>query len=438
MKNFKRLSLFFALYSLLFSFEINSLELSDNDSTSVIADLFSTFSSDYEGTTSFRSLLIPPGGRAESLGGAFTGLCNDINYISYNPAAACIQEQTEMAVFHNSWIADSSLDSIAYTTRFKDFGFGSQISCFYLPFTEYNYFGQRVHTDYYSESFVTLNAAYNFLSGYYFQGLSVGANVKFGFRSMPDYTENDTDAVIKNSGLSQSALAFAGDFGIFLRFNLFKTFSSRDANLKIGIAARNFGIALTGFTSSNGIQPDDPLPSSVNAGISYRPFKFLTISADFKQPVNFQNEYVFFSVGAGISLNITDFLTTNLGLEIKGGNPKASLGLEILLNKIILNATYTLDLTSSISPVNRISLSAKIKLGDRGRKVFQNEVDSLYNLGLEKYNAGKWQEAIDIWQNLLDEKDKNFDPAKTGIKSAKNQIKMFEEVEKYLQSLEIE
>ena len=49
-----------------------------------------------EGETSFRTLLIPIGGRPESLGSAFTGLCDDVSYINYNPAGSCIQNETQI------------------------------------------------------------------------------------------------------------------------------------------------------------------------------------------------------------------------------------------------------------------------------------------------------------------------------------------------------
>ena len=104
------------------------------DLTDTLAGSFLEMAGDNEGTTGFRSLLIPQGGRSESLGGAFTGLCDDVSYIDYNPAASAILENTEIALFHNAWIADSAMETIAATTRFNNFGIGGKISCFYVPF----------------------------------------------------------------------------------------------------------------------------------------------------------------------------------------------------------------------------------------------------------------------------------------------------------------
>ena len=78
-------------------------------------------------------------------------LSDDISFLNYNPAASSIQKETQFAVFHNSWISDSNYETIAYTTRFNNFGFGVQASCFYVPFTEYNIFGDRTAGSYYTE-----------------------------------------------------------------------------------------------------------------------------------------------------------------------------------------------------------------------------------------------------------------------------------------------
>ncbi|MBQ2118540.1 MAG: DUF4956 domain-containing protein, partial [Clostridia bacterium] len=55
-----------------------------------------------------------------------------------------VNEKALIDELNNSWIADSNMETIAATTRFGNFGVGSKISCFYLPFTEYNSFGERV------------------------------------------------------------------------------------------------------------------------------------------------------------------------------------------------------------------------------------------------------------------------------------------------------
>ena len=96
-----------------------------------------------------------------------------------------------------------------------------------------------------------------------------------------------------------------------------------------------------------------------------------------------------------------------------------------------MNLNYTLDLTSSTTPLNRISLSGKIMLGDRGRHIIEKQVDEYYMEGLKLYSNAQWQEAIIHWEQAL-KLNKRFDPAILGIESARAQINMFENIKNSL------
>jgi len=409
--------------------------VSITDATSAIGDLFSSFVDPNEGSTSFRSLLLPFGGRTESLGNAYTGLCDDISYLRYNPAAGSIQKETQVALFHNSWIADSKLETLAYTTRFKNIphlSYGGYISCFYMPFTEYDLFGDRVAGNYYTETVAAINASYNLLAGYDFKGLAAGITVKTGWRGMPDYTDNDTGAIISGSGFAQSGLSIMADIGIMLQFNFLKFYSSRDPNVRIGISAQNIGVSLTGFGDK--IQLDDPLPSTVAAGISVKLVKSVTLSFDFVQPLNLFDigTYLIPYFNSGVSIQFASFVSLLAGFSLKGANPRISTGLEFEVAKIRLNMNYTLDLTTSLAPLNRISLSAKILLGDKGRSITDAQVDEYYKLGLKYYADAQWEDAILVWEEAL-KLNRRFDPAIQGIQSARYQIEMFQMIQESLQ-----
>ena len=333
------------------------------------------------------------------------------------------------------WIADSKMETLAFTTRFKNqphFSLGGYASCFYLPFTEYNLFGDRVTSGYYSETFGAINLSYNILAGYDFKGLALGMTLKSGWRGMPDYTDNDSDQIIKGSGLEQSGLAIAGDIGFILQFNFLKYYYSREPNVRIGFSAQNLGIGLTGFGKQ--IKIDDPLPTLFSAGISLRFIKPITLSADIQQPVNlFQmGTYLTPYLNSGISFQFTDFLAVLGGFSLKGGNPRFSAGFEFEVQKIRFNFNYSLDFTTSFSPLNRISLSAKVMLGDKGRSIIDKQVDDYYQRGLIYYAEANWQAAIDVWNEAL-KLNKRFDPAKLGIQSAQYQIDMFQKIRDSLQ-----
>ena len=414
------------IFSLTARLQVNALDYTEI-SNFLTDSFFSTYGSN-EGTTSFRSLLIPIGGRAESLGSSYTGLSDDVSYIDYNPAASSINKESEIALFHNAWIADSAIETIAGTTRFGNLGIGGKVSCFYVPFSEYDSFGTKLTGSYYSETTAVLNVSYNFSAGYTFKGLAAGLNVKAAWRSIPDYCDNDTGEIISGSGLEQSALGLMADAGIMMQFNIGKFYISRDPNVRIGLSVSNLGAAITAVKSDDGLKLDDSLPSSIGIGISYKCIRPLTMLLEFRQPFDLTDisSYQMFSAGTGAELQITDFFSVLTGFQLKGGNPRISLGSEFEFFKMRMNVNYTLDLTSSLNPVNHISLSAKLLLGDRGREEKQRQVDRLYNEGVACFAKRDFEKAIEYWEEAL-KIDRHFDPAKTGIKNARQYAQMLEE-----------
>ena len=432
MKNFSKT----VFTSIAFLFFINSFllfALDYEDLTNTLTDLGYFSGNKDEGATSFRSLLIPVGGRPESLGSAYTGLCDDAGYINFNSAASCIINDTQACAFHNSWIADSSVETAAYTMRKTNFGWGASVKCFHVPFTEYNSFGERRSSGYYSETTATLNVSYNFLAGYNFKGLATGINLKAAYRSIPDYSADSTGAIISGSGLAQSAVAFMSDAGLLMRFNLFKYYASRDPNFNFALVVSNLG---AGFTSlGKKIELDNPLPTRISCGISYRFIRPVILALEYRQPLNLfdiKNSEKF-SASFGTSVQCTNFLSVQAGFLISGANPRISAGTEFLVRDFLISANYTFDMTSSVSPVNRISICAKLALGDGGRGSLQKEIDSYYLEGLKLYSEGRLDDAIEMWNACL-ELDPGFDPAISARKAA-NRAKEQRETLKRIQSL---
>ena len=412
---FARKHFYFLTLLLFCSTSVSALDLIDVNSK--LSDVFSSFDDDNEGTTVFRSLNIPAGGRAESLGTAVTGLCDDITFFDYNPAGSAVLDNTELAFFHNAWIADSAMETLQGTIRQNNLGLGLQLKCFYVPFTEYNLFGDKVAGSYYSETSAAFNMSYNFLSGYNFKGLALGYTVRAAWRSMPDYTDNQTDEIKSGSGLAQSAFGAMADLGLLVRFNLFKHFDSTDPNFKFGLAVNNIGLALTGFSSE--LQLDDSLPTRLSTGFSYRPFKNLLFTGEFRQPVNLLDikSTQKFSFATGAEINVTKFFDFEAGFQLSGANPRFSIGSQFDIKGIKMNVNYTLDLTSSFNPVNHISLAARLVTGDRGRSKVKAAVNRKYAEGVTLYAKGdrenirraieKWDEARTLSKTI----GIKFDPA---------------------------
>lgn len=366
-----------------------------------LANIFSSSIDGSEGRTSFRSMNIPAGGRTESLGTAFVAMTDDISFFDYNPAVSAVKSETEIALHHNAWIADSALETLALTRRNGNLGYGTQLKCFYVPFTEYNLYGDRVTGSYYSETSATFNLAYNFLAGYTFRGISAGANAKFAWRSIPDYTDNRNNSIIEGSGLKQSALGLMADLGFLVQFNALKFYQDRESNLKFGLALNNFGLALTGFGSS--VKKDDDTPARISAGFSYKPFSRLLLTAEVRKPLILSDISASTKVSfcTGIEGKITSIFAFQAGFLLQGANPRISMGSEFEIKGIKMNVAYTFDLTSSANPINHISLSAKLKLGDRGRKAMLEAVDRLYLEGLKFYSNGYYDDAIQKWTQAI-------------------------------------
>ena len=65
---------------------IHALDISDP--YAYVAGILEPLIDKNEGTTTFRSLLIPGGGRSEAMGSAFSALANDISFFESNPAGS--------------------------------------------------------------------------------------------------------------------------------------------------------------------------------------------------------------------------------------------------------------------------------------------------------------------------------------------------------------
>jgi len=378
------------------------------------------------GLTAFPVLNIPLGGRSEGMAGAFSSVSDDISFLEYNPAGSSMLEKSELAFFHNNWVADTKMEAAAFATRFGSLGIAAGLKWLYTPFTEYNIFGDRVSGGYYSEGVVTLNTSYNFFPGYYFSGVSAGINLKGAFRLMPDYTDN-FDNIISGSGLSQSAIMAMADIGFLTRFDLFKNYASRERNASAAIVLRNLGPPAL----------DEPLPTALNASFSYKPLRPLTLALDFTLPLNLMDislsEKPYASLG--ISVNVANFLSMRAGFLYKAGSSRITVGSAVNLNNIAIDINYTLDLLTQFQPMNRISLGVRLDLGDGGRRQLSDKVDDLYLLGHEAFSRGNYTDARLCWEEALRLNPK-YEPAIESLAMLDAREKLFNRVDS-MQRLEL-
>ncbi|HCM29028.1 MAG: hypothetical protein A2Z99_07085 [Treponema sp. GWB1_62_6] len=357
-----------------------------------------------EGLTALPSLNVPMGGRSEAMGTAFAAVADDASFLEWNPAGSSTLPVTELAFFHNNWIQDSKVEGAVFATRKNALGLAVGGKWLYLPFTETDSFGNRASKGYYAETTAVLNASYNLLAGYYFSGISLGANLKGSYRFVPDFSDNE-GTVVPGSGASQSTFAAMADFGLLTRFNLLKFYYARERNSSFALVIRNFGPPAL----------DEPMPTVATAAVSYRPIRPVLAAFDFSVPINLMDpalsERPYAAIGA--SAAITKFLSMRAGLLYRSSNLRLSVGSGIALEGIDLDVTYTLDLLTQLTPLNRVSLAARFDFGDGGRAERARKVDELYLKGLEEYANGNPDEALRLWKEVLD-MDPRFDPAREG------------------------
>ncbi len=378
------------------------------DFYSGVSNAFSAFEDPNTGLTVFPTLLIPIGGKLEGMGTAYTAVASDSGFIEANPAGSSTLEISELSFLHHNWIADSKIEGIIYTTRFSDLGIGFGGKFLYVPFTEYNIIGERASKGLISETVVTANISYNFLSSYNFHGLSVGANLKAAYRHIP--------AAIYPG---QSAITAMADVGLLTRFNFLKSFYSREKNFSVGLVLKNLGLPALG----------EPLPTMVSSGIAYSPIRPLLIAMDFNLPISFNpgdQPAERWYIATGVDVTVTNFLSIQGGFRLKE-NPHINLGSTLDLEPARFTINYNLDLSGSLNPVDKFSVEAKLKLGDRGRAARRKQVDELYASGLESFAAGDLENAIEFWQKALDINPK-FLPATENINMVKKHLELQEEM----------
>ncbi len=363
------------------------------------------------GLTVFPILTIPMGGEYEGMGTAYTAIARDSSFFDANPAASAVLEFTELSFLHNNWIADTNIEGVVYTKRTDSYGYAIAGKFLYVPFTGYDAWGERTSGGYYSESIVIANLSKNFFADYYFSGVSFGSNLKFAYRHIPD-----------SVATGQSAFGVMADFGAMTKFNFLKFFSARAKNAGVGVTLKNIGPYVL----------DEPLPSSATVGLSYAPLRPWLIGFDFTYPFSFdQARYPAEkpSYAIGTSVAVTNFFAVQSGLLLKGGNPRISLGSDVKVDMLTFVVNYTLDMTTQLRNMDRISVQVKINFGDEGRKERAQKIENLYLDGIESYARGEIQQAIVLCEKVL-ALDPTYTPAQETIDTARRALALQDEMEK--------
>lgn len=303
---------------------------------------FLQISGDY-GTTFFPFLNNGYGGRDRAFSGAFTAVADDITTIEANPAGTASLKYSELFFSHNKLMGDVNFNTLAYSMRFNDLAFGIGARILYIPFTHYDDFGLSVSNGIISYSVITLNVAYNFFRSHKFFGLSVGGNAKLYIYYVPEQIADN-----------QTKINAAFDLGLLTKFNFLKGYYLNEKNFAVGLAVKNIGP----FTD------EEPPPTTVSLGVSYKPIERLKMSLDFNYLINYSSlTYLNWSVNSGFEVYFTKVSSIIGGFVIKS-NPSFSLGINFNFENFTITAIYNPDFVD----VSKFSVSASLKLGDLGRE----------------------------------------------------------------------
>ncbi len=364
---------------------------------------------DNTGMTLFPSLFIPLGGKNEGMGTAFTAVADDISFIESNPAGSSLLPKTELAFLHHSWIMDSNIEGVTYVTRLDNLGLAASGKLLYVPFNEKDGWGRAGGKGYYLEAIATVNASYNLFKSYYFNGLSIGANIKVAYMGIPESVY-----------AGQSFITAMADVGLLTRFNFLKFYNANDKNFSIGASFKNYSPLLS----------DDPLPTMASFGIAYAPLRPLLLAVDFNLPISFNPAFPAerFYFAGGFTLAFSPFISLQGGIKLKSSNPMISLGATIDLTTISFMINYNLDLSSTMDPLDKFSLSAKFNLGDMGRGSMLDTVEKLFLAGIDFYANDKLDEAIATWEKVL-ELDPEHTPARRYLKIARDTISLKKDIQ---------
>lgn len=391
-----------------------SLGLRESEFSNTYYDLVGAYGSpdvDNTGLTALPVLNVPLGGEYEAMAKAYTAVSRDPSFFFANPAGSSELTNTEISIYHNNFIADTNLEGAVYTSRWGSLGVGAAGKYVHVPFTEYDDYGVQQGSYTNSEGVVGLNASYNFLNSFYFNGIALGTNVNFAWRNISG------DPVYRNQ---YNAAAMMLDLGVLSKFNAMKFFHSRDRNTSFGLAIRNVGPNVNG----------DPLPTYAALGIAYAPIRPWIISFDVKQPFNPFSSVPAESLGyaLGTSITVTDFFSIHSGFGLEGGNPRFSLGSGVDFNDFVVSMNYTIDMTTQLTAFNRISVNIRFNFGDRGREATENQVRTYYLDALKAFADGDLEETISLCESAL-ELDPRFQPARETLEMAGQMLRLQNEME---------
>ena len=286
------------------------------------------------GSTGNEVLRMDIGAKPIGMGGAFTGLANNVDAMYYNPAGLVQVEAMELSLMHSEYIVDTRTEYAAIALPLKSMVIGINTVFVWNTFDKMDSVRYPLGSILVYDSATTLSVALTPFSKA-MPELSVGLSAKYTYLSLDDFY--------------QSAVFF--DLGLLYLF---------DKDLSIGFVAKNFGAVLN--------ETSDPAPMTLRLGLAYllsvnepekkkssavgsapRSFgaktsgrnqgkgrsggrfqgKDLIIALDVEKPLAGD-----FSGGLGVDYLLMEDLNARGGIALKGTDMNISLGLGYTLDNL--------------------------------------------------------------------------------------------------------
>ena len=241
------------------------------------------------------------GARLMALGDTFTGIADDINTISVNPAGLNTLDSTEVSLMYLSYPLDMSFMYGAGGTPLPgSLGYiAASLTLFSVSdFDEIDLVGNKTGTSL-SAGDLLINVGYanNLLKLLGMkQNLNAGINLKF----------------VNSKLVDESSTAFGFDIGFLYKMNM-AGFGGRKLsdNLGIGLAIQNLG------TSLNYGNEDTFLPRNIRIGAGYKGFKNEKHDITFGFDINMPNDSDMIP-GIGLEYSYLEMLFGRIGYKIAG------------------------------------------------------------------------------------------------------------------------
>jgi len=213
------------------------------------------------GTTGANFLKLIPSARALALGGAFTGLSDDVDALYFNPAGILQIKGKEVSISHSELYQGLRHNFAGYIFPVGEDIFGISVTGFYTQ------------NDLERRTWEIENNPYEPITEPegYFNAYSISVQASFAREILEKVSGGISTKIIRETIDEISAYSFAVDLGLLYPYK---------KNLIFGLSIKNIG------TPIKFIRKEFILPLEINIGASYLFNKKVKIVADIGQPID--------------------------------------------------------------------------------------------------------------------------------------------------------